>query len=228
MTSGQGNDMVIFTTEGRFSGAHSDIADIARSVTYDMPIDFLLAQYPSDVSNGERLVLDKNFTPIKFRPFMEGSFHSIDLASWSGSSGGPIIDIAASNAVGSPVVVGVLMSSGWSVCDSGIVPVSMDSGTVRELLEATSETLLVIPSLAPIGRGNGSRAVLNSWGSRGDGNEGNDGNKGESKGKGVEGKGEEVENKNVGEREAKSKAVASQLVGGDAGTIATELQYGRQ
>lgn len=52
------------------------------------------------------------YSPIVVRPFQGGNFFSVSLASWSGSSGGPIVDVAASNTEGRPVVLGVLMSSG--------------------------------------------------------------------------------------------------------------------
>lgn len=135
-TSSQGNDIVIFAIDAPFRGPSSALATIASSIEYDKPRDYLLPQYPSDVAQGERLVIDMNYTPIVFRPFQGGMFFSVNLASWSGSSGGPIVDVAASNAEGRPVVLGVLMSSGWSVCDSGIVPVATAIPIVNELLAA--------------------------------------------------------------------------------------------
>lgn len=108
----------------------------ADNVRTDVPRSYLLAQYPSDVGRGERLVIDVNLTPIVARPFLTGTFFSVDLASWSGSSGGPIVDVEASHVAGRPVVVAVLMSSGWSVCESGIVPVTSDMPVVNLLLAA--------------------------------------------------------------------------------------------
>lgn len=138
MTSGQGNDLVLFQIEGKFRGPLEAVATLTDEVQYNVPKSYFLPQYPSDVSNGERLVIDLNFTPIVFEPFQGGTFYSLELASWSGSSGGPIIDVSASNAAGRPVVAGVLMSSGWSVCDSGIVPVTSYIWVVKQLLATTS------------------------------------------------------------------------------------------
>lgn len=137
-TSSMGNDLVVFEVEGNFTGDPSSIGSIANSVVYDTPRNYLLPQYPSDVDEGRSLVIDMNTTPIVFEPLGDGVFFSIDLASWSGSSGGPIIDVNATRTTGSPCVVGVLMSSGWSVCDSGIVPITTAIPLVQELLRSAS------------------------------------------------------------------------------------------
>lgn len=137
-TSSMGNDLVVFEVEGNFTGDLSSIGNIANSIVYDIPRNYLLPQYPSDVDEGRSLVIDMNTTPIVFEPLGDGVFFSIDLASWSGSSGGPIIDVNATRSSGRPCVVGVLMSSGWSVCDSGIVPVTTAIPLVQELLTTAS------------------------------------------------------------------------------------------
>lgn len=137
-TSGQGNDIAILSTEA-FVGNASSIAVFGESVAYDTAREYLLPQYPSDVERGTRLVIDSNTAAIERRRLRGGWFESVELASWAGSSGGPIVDVERSAAHGRPVVVGVLMSSGWSVCDSGLVRVTKDVAVVAELLEAAEE-----------------------------------------------------------------------------------------
>ncbi|KAI0559742.1 Peptidase S1 PA clan [Gracilaria domingensis] len=138
VTSVMGNDLVIFQIEGEFVGDPTSIGTIAPSIVYDVAKDYVLPQYPSDINNGRSLVIDKNRTPILFEPLGSGVFFSVELASWSGSSGGPIIDMNTTRMTGSPSVVGVLMSSGWELCDSGIVPVTTGIPVVEELMTSTA------------------------------------------------------------------------------------------
>ncbi|CAN8068223.1 unnamed protein product [Agarophyton chilense] len=140
VTSVMGNDLVVFDIEGQFVGNPMSIGAMAPSVVYDIAKDYMLPQYPSDFNDGRSLVIDKNTTPIRFESLGSGMFFSIDLASWSGSSGGPIIDMIATRITGRPTIVGVLMSSGWGICDSGIVPVTTGIPIVQELVRIASKT----------------------------------------------------------------------------------------
>lgn len=131
-TSGQNNDIVVFHTPP-FRGPSNAIATLADSFVYDER-RYMLMQYPADVEKGTAMVIDQGVESILEREFMGGTFYSIGLASWSGSSGGPIVDIEETLKQGRMVITGVLMSSGWKVCDSGIALVAGDYKSQVEML----------------------------------------------------------------------------------------------
>ena len=136
VTSGQRNDLAVLSTIRRFEGHASSIGLILHSLTmpgFDEARDYFLPQYPLDVANGTQLVVDATRSPIYATAFMGGTFHAIDLVSWIGSSGGPIIDTTYSLQMGRPVLAGVLMSGGWQKCDSGMLPIALTAGTIRNL-----------------------------------------------------------------------------------------------
>ena len=72
-------------------------------------------------------------------PYFGGTFYSVDLASWLGSSGGPIIDVERSRKQGRPILVGILMSEGWRTCDSGIQPTTKNTFNLNEVLYNSPE-----------------------------------------------------------------------------------------
>lgn len=144
-TSAQGNDLVVFTTSRPFDAApDSHIATLAAPLA-ELPApsaEYILPQYPHDTAQGHVLVVDASDTPIYVDPLptatgADALFHSVNLVSWTGSSGAPMLDVAASRAEGRPVVRGVLMSAGWTMCDSGIVVVDSQKSELRALLAAT-------------------------------------------------------------------------------------------
>ena len=132
-TSTQQSDFAVLETTGRFTGEPRGLGTLAKEIEMGEVKDYMLMQYPSDVGSGRQLVIDRAKTAIQEWPLNGGIFHTVDLASWSGSSGGPIIDIEKSKKMRRPVVVGVLMSSGLEVCDSGIVPLTDKNKELRSM-----------------------------------------------------------------------------------------------
>lgn len=125
VTSGQMNDMVAFTTLTPFKGKESAIAEIAHALPAGNELrEYILPQYPLDVSSGAQLVIDVATSPLYKTTYFGGTFYSIDLVSWIGSSGGAILDVGKSVERQRPVLTGILMSEGWQVCDSGILPLT--------------------------------------------------------------------------------------------------------
>lgn len=135
ITSGQINDLTIFTTLAPFRGDPASIATFVDSLPANSERrEYMLPQYPLDVASGAQLVIDVATSPLYKTSYFGGIFYSIDLVSWIGSSGGAIIDVAKSAEKSRPVLAGILMSEGWQVCDSGMLPVTKGSDMLTNLI----------------------------------------------------------------------------------------------
>lgn len=134
LTSGQMNDFTVMTTLSPFQGDPKSLATFAKKIaTWTERREYILPQYPLDVANGAQLVIDVATSPLYRTTYFGGVFFSIDLVSWIGSSGGPIIDVKKSVKQQRPVLTGILMSEGWQVCDSGMLPITGDNELFKRL-----------------------------------------------------------------------------------------------
>jgi len=137
VTSGQMNDVAIFTTLAPFRGSNNSIAEFVYKLPAGSSMrDYMLPQYPLDVASGTQLVIDVATSPLYKTTYFGGTFYSVDLVSWIGSSGGAIIDVGESRYRNKPVLAGILMSEGWQVCDSGILPMTSYNEIFYKLIEA--------------------------------------------------------------------------------------------
>ncbi len=140
VTSGQMNDLAIFTTLTPFRGDSTGIAEFVHALPSGSELrEYMLPQYPLDVSSGAQLVIDVATSPLYKTTYFGGTFYSVDLVSWIGSSGGAIIDIKESQARKRPVMTGLLMSEGWQLCDSGILPLTSLNEHYYQLVSADHE-----------------------------------------------------------------------------------------
>lgn len=144
VTSGQNNDLVVFSTLSAFKGASNATGVLTDRIEDGLESrrEYMLPQYPADVSKGEQLVIDKSTSPLYKTPYFGGMFYTVDLVSWIGSSGGAIIDIEKSRVARRPVIAGVLMSEGWQMCDSGLVPVSTETHIVQSLAQVQPQRVV--------------------------------------------------------------------------------------
>lgn len=169
VTSGQMNDMVIFTTLTPFRGDRNSIAEFVHALPSGNELkDYMLPQYPLDVSSGAQLVIDVATSPLYKTTYFGGTFYSVDLVSWIGSSGGAIIDIKESQARQKPVLTGLLMSEGWQLCDSGMLPITSANEYYYSLISGDNQNSgppsqqIVIDSGSPTGGAGGPPPLVSN------------------------------------------------------------------